>query len=69
MAISSADTATPVGVEPGAVLDVRDLLVSGLPHNGRLLGEGDFRDWPEVEARPAGIADQRAPADRTGANR
>jgi menaquinone-dependent protoporphyrinogen oxidase len=41
-------------------LDVCDLMVWGLPRNRRLLIEGDFRDWPEVESWAAGIADKLA---------
>jgi menaquinone-dependent protoporphyrinogen oxidase len=49
-------------VFPGALnnmkFDMRDLMVWGLPRNGRLLIEGDFRDWPAVEAWAASIANQ-----------
>jgi menaquinone-dependent protoporphyrinogen oxidase len=58
---------------PGRMkFDVPDLLVWGLPRNGRLLMEGDFRDWPAVEAWAASIADQleseraRIPAASSG---
>jgi menaquinone-dependent protoporphyrinogen oxidase len=49
-------------VFPGALnnmkLEMRDLIVWGLPCSGRLLIEGDFRDWPAVEAWAASIAKQ-----------
>jgi menaquinone-dependent protoporphyrinogen oxidase len=40
--------------------ELRDLMVWGLPRNGSLLIEGDFRNWPEVEAWASKIADQLA---------
>jgi menaquinone-dependent protoporphyrinogen oxidase len=42
-------------LDPGA-LGIRDRAIRALPAGRALLPDGDFRDWPEIDAWAAGIA-------------
>lgn len=47
-------------LDPGT-LGLRDRAIRALPAGRALLPEGDFRDWPEIDAWAAGIARDLAP--------
>jgi menaquinone-dependent protoporphyrinogen oxidase len=44
------------GVSDHTHFDVRDRLIYAVPGSKKLLVDGDFRDWPEVEAWAKAIA-------------
>lgn len=68
-AVQPRDTRVFFGALDPAKLGLRDKAVRAMPAGRALLPEGDFRDWPDIDAWADAIAQDLARVAATGAGR